>query len=287
MKLNEIRAAQSEEATPTLSDLLFALQGETPLGFTIEEIFSLLPPAAPSVLPMEYMMDDLAVTNDNHGQLLFTIGDAENTLTVGDDAEIGWYMWIFNGFTGSPADNLLIEYPADSLAPPTAAPGVWVLARGADDVSDPENPVKQFGLFKVRDPSEVGTQEVFTFDYTASFPAEGAADTLYITSTNGFIYRWNGSAYVRIGIKHDVQSYANFAAFPPVGYYTLGQEGDENTIYVARDTNRIYRYNGSNYVPLLQAAHVGDADDTSLATLAASIDDIRDALVAAGLMAAS
>lgn len=34
-------------------------------------------------------------------------------------------------------------------------------------------------------------------------------------------------------------------------------------------------------------AHVGDADDTSLATLAASVDALRDALIASRLMAAS
>jgi hypothetical protein len=36
-----------------------------------------------------------------------------------------------------------------------------------------------------------------------------------------------------------------------------------------------------------QAAFVADADDTSLATLAAAIDALRDSLITAGLMAAS
>ena len=36
-----------------------------------------------------------------------------------------------------------------------------------------------------------------------------------------------------------------------------------------------------------QAAFVANADPTSLATLAADIDELRDSLIAAGLMAAS
>lgn len=36
-----------------------------------------------------------------------------------------------------------------------------------------------------------------------------------------------------------------------------------------------------------QAAFVADADDTSTTTLAADIDELRDSLIAAGIMAAS
>lgn len=54
----------------------------------------------------------------------------------------------------------------------------------------------------------------------------------------------------------------------PTGYATLQNE------------------DGTPFAPLQAspAEHVGDADDTNEAALAASIDAIRDALVAAGLM---
>lgn len=184
MKLNEIRNAQNEEAAPTLSDLLFALQGETPLSFTIEEVLDLLeiPEPEAGMPPMQFLASNTTLNTANYGGIVVAVADID--LTVDAEVEQGWFVWIFNQLP-TPLD---LTLPAGAVGPTEIGSGVFILGRGPDDLSDPENPVPSFGGLLVKGP---------------------------------------------------------------------------------------------------KAAHVGDADDTSLASLASSIDEVRDALVAAGLMAAS
>ena len=55
----------------------------------------------------------------------------------------------------------------------------------------------------------------------------------------------------------DVLEYANYAAFPATG--------ENSKIYVALDTNRIYRWSGSTYVEISQSLAIGETASTAFA----------------------
>ncbi len=57
--------------------------------------------------------------------------------------------------------------------------------------------------------------------------------------------------------------------------------------YLASVNSTTIADNGSGNNVIQLADFVGDADDTSLASVAADIDELRDAIIAAGLMAPS
>lgn len=107
-------------------------------------------------------------------------------------------------------------------------------------------------------------EEVQQYANLATFPATGAIGTLYIAADSGLVYRWNGSAYAVIlselfGVPNGIATlagdgkvtetqlrrymYANTAAFP-----VSGVAGE---IYIAEDTNKIYRHvSAGTYVEL-------------------------------------
>jgi hypothetical protein len=68
---------------------------------------------------------------------------------------------------------------------------------------------------------------------------------------------WNALPYVGTGTSDEYHEYANLAAFPVTG--------TADRVYLAQDTGKLYRWNGSTYVQLADKASVGLAsvDNTS------------------------
>jgi len=130
-------------------------------------------------------------------------------------------------------------------------------------------------------------------DYTF-FPIEGSSDILYVDLTNDIIYRWSGSAYVKVSRtnsdwnaengpdmilnkpdlsrKADLEDGVVPAAQLP-GYVDdvleferitdLPELGEAGKIYVVKDTNLTYRWSGTGYVEISQSLALGETSATA------------------------
>lgn len=149
MKLNEVREAQSPEALPTLSDLIYMLRGEDQdLGFTGQEFLQLLraniQEGAPPVL---FLGEPRTAVATDHGRVIAIVADQVH-IDIDDGVPSGWLIWFAN--PGGLATTL--SYPANSSGPAELGEGMFVLVRGPDDTSDPETPIRQFELLPIWTP---------------------------------------------------------------------------------------------------------------------------------------
>lgn len=89
----------------------------------------------------------------------------------------------------------------------------------------------------------------------ASGEAGVETDTLKLKIGNG-VSAWNALAYI-VGSTDEYHEYADLASFPA--------EGSADRLYLAQDTGKIYRWNGSAYQQLADKAAVGlgNVDNTS------------------------
>lgn len=112
--------------------------------------------------------------------------------------------------------------------------------------------------------------------YIFKFPAAAAGKAVTVRNSAG-----DSVDTGTVGAASGVQGQATYSADLPAGTY-VAEAADAGTHFSSRATGVV---DVTAVVSAIPAAFVADADDTSDATLAASIDALRDALVTAGLMA--
>lgn len=139
--LTEIRAAMAQGEAPDLADLLYTLRGEnTDLAFTFAEVLGLVKSNIQESIPyINFMSADTTAKAGDHGGYFMLFAD-NLTLTLHEDTGTGWMILVGNP-DGRPNT---ITLPAGGTGPATIGAGIHIIARGPDDVSDPENPVAQF-----------------------------------------------------------------------------------------------------------------------------------------------
>lgn len=84
----------------------------------------------------------------------------------------------------------------------------------------------------------VNYTSVRSFATFAAFPAQGVLNVLYLDSSTGDLYYWNGSAYASAG-GGSVASYATFAGFPVTGAVGI--------VYIDEALADMYLWTGTVY----------------------------------------
>lgn len=112
--------------------------------------------------------------------------------------------------------------------------------------------------------------------YVFTFPAAAAGKAVTVRDAGGSTVD-SGTA----GSASGVQGSCTYSADLPVGSYVA--EAVDASIFFTSRAPGVLDVTGA---ATAQAEFVADADDTDAASVAAAVDALRDALIAAGLMAA-